>query len=268
VIGLAFTAFLFVSYSALLATSSPLWISYCFFNPNYVSHRLIRRPFCFFISRFAKLMDLAAILEVLILNPLACPPKICSYYGKSVARFTCSRLFFFGGKTWQLRSIKCSDQWRLFPFLVDTGGCAYNYPIISDPVLAYLGLDRAISAGSGDPKSVLEVPLPLITSPDPFRQNWDSPRALEIQSSGDLRFNMVGEGSANAINFIHTLIKAAPRSNADQILQVATRILEPLIEVTDEVKNCFLNEWKEMRRHMNSPDWDHAFDDNDLELKE
>jgi hypothetical protein len=151
---------------------------------------------------------------------------------------------------------------------VDTGGCPYNYPIISDPVLANLGLNRVISAGNGAPRSTLEVPLPLVLSPDPFRQNWGSPCALEIKSSGDLRFNMVGEESAMAINFIDGHLDANPDLNEDQILSKVISNVARFIQVSENVRNRLRIELKEMRRHINSPDWDHDFDENDLELKE
>jgi hypothetical protein len=213
-------------------------------------------------------MDLATLLDILIRNPSTCPARMCSLYGKNVARFTCSRIFDFGDKAWQMRSIRSSSgQWKLFPFIVDTAGCPYNYPIISGPVLANLGLDRTISPGN-NPMDALEVRLPLSISPDPFRQTWDSPRALEIRSSGDLRFNMVGGENAQAILYIYGHLRFHPDPNEAQIRQMVTSIMGPLMEVTEEVKTCFQNELKEMRRHLSSPDWDHAFDENDLELKD
>lgn len=97
-------------------------------------------------------------LSVLFLNPAICPPPDNPFYGARTRGFVTSRIVLFGEKLWQLRSIYAPGQgWFVFPFILNSGGSPWNEPILSDPVLEHLKLDRSLDNDKGIP----EIPQPL-----------------------------------------------------------------------------------------------------------
>jgi hypothetical protein len=126
------------------------------------------------------------------------------------------KVFCFGERSWQHRRIYDvkSGRWSMFPFILDSGGCSHNTPIISDPVLRRLGLDRVI----GVPNQ-LQVPLPLCQNVDPFVQNWDHKRQHSLIRPDDLRFNTIGSTSAVVSELINFMANSK-YNNAGQILTI------------------------------------------------
>jgi hypothetical protein len=156
-------------------------------------------------------MDIAEKFSILVTNKrMWCPMN--PLYGAEVPRFVTSKIFTFGNKRWQLRSIqnKGTDKWHVFPFLIDTCGCEWNTPIISDPVLRFLGYDRESARDSADPSSKLVVPQPLKIAGNPFKQDWGS--RGEFVAANNLIFNMIGSQNAVAVELIEGIIGANPQT--------------------------------------------------------
>jgi hypothetical protein len=129
-----------------------------------------------------------------------------------------SKVFSFGGKSWQIRSIKDkkNGKWHIFPFLVDSGGCGWDTPIISDPVLKFLNFDRDKERDSGNPAANLLVPLPLRDSSNPFAQDWGV--RGHIIDPNNLIFNMVGSESAYALELIEHSFRIKPDAAYHEVL--------------------------------------------------
>jgi hypothetical protein len=152
-------------------------------------------------------------LSVLFMNPLFCPPQN-PYYGAKCTGFVTSRVFTFGEKLWQLRSIHVPGKgWYLFPFILNTGGSPWNLPIISDPVLHHLNLNRCVDSEKGIPF----IPQPLGKITRPLQFEWNEQRTLSIPSN-DLRFNLFGGNLAYCIGCIYKEFIAFPE---EQVIQGA-----------------------------------------------
>jgi hypothetical protein len=177
------------------------------------------------VSFFAdKDMEISRKFEILFLSPnLLCPRN--PRYGSRVNRFVVSKLFGFGGRYWQLRTVQTprNGHYVLLPFFIDPQGSHYNRPIFSDASLSFLGFqaaDRAILSGVDRPNQHLRVPLPLGLAQNPFSSQWGSDREREIRPD-DLRFNLIGSENASAIMWLHHAVRHQP--NDEQVLQVVLR---------------------------------------------
>jgi hypothetical protein len=160
-------------------------------------------------------MNLAEKLSILVINQSMWCPKN-PRYGARVMRFVSSKIFLFGGKSWQIRSIRDkTGKWYIFPFLIDSGGCCWNTPIISDPVLKFLNLDRDKERDSQHPDTNLLVPLPLQHSPNPFAQDWGI--RGQIITPDNLIFNMIGSESACILELIEHSFRMKPDATYQEV---------------------------------------------------
>jgi hypothetical protein len=169
-------------------------------------------------------MEISRKFETLFLSPnLLCPRN--PRYGSRVNRFVVSKLFGFGGRYWQLRTVQTphNGHYVLLPFLIDPQGSDYSQPIFSDASLSFLGfhaVDQAILCGVDHPNQHLHVPLPLGLAQNPFSSQWGSDREREIQPD-DLRFNLIGSENASAIMWLHHAVRH--QQNDEQVLQAVLR---------------------------------------------
>jgi hypothetical protein len=144
------------------------------------------------------------------------PDAICPdnpLYGAVVTRNVCSSIFSFHAKLWQLRSIyiSSSNEWRLFPFILNTGGVPWNYPILCDRTIAMCGLDPTNYRRSLDASyQLVTVPQPFKPIRAPLSTNWDDDRVEKARKKGpefdpvlNPRFNMLGGEVVLAIGAIH-----------------------------------------------------------------
>ena len=113
-------------------------------------------------------------LDVLLFNPQLKPP-IGKFYLHETTSFYASRIHFFKGKNWQLRSLKDGDgRFFIMPIIVNTGGSAYNRPIISHVLLKHFipQFDRAIWWEKST-KNKIHLPTPLGDDFNLGAQGWD-----------------------------------------------------------------------------------------------
>jgi hypothetical protein len=151
-------------------------------------------------------MSVGTRLSILFLNPKMCAPQNNPFYGAQVKSFVSSNIFKFGEKSWQLRSIWMPEKgWILIPFILNSGGSPWNEPILSDPVLKHLGLDRSIDMD----KQIPFIPQPLGKIRFPLQFQWNEKRNLSIPQN-DLRFNLLGGSLAECISTIHTNLDDIP----------------------------------------------------------
>src|SRR5688572_21327923 len=100
-------------------------------------------------------------LRVLLMNSSFAPP-VNRLYGAKVKGFVVSKVHYFGGKPWQIRSIQVNgNDWHIIPFILNSGGVGENQAIISDPVLKHLGIDRCSVDVNTNHENVLLLPQPL-----------------------------------------------------------------------------------------------------------
>mmetsp|Transcript_61750 Transcript_61750/g.147318 ORF Transcript_61750/g.147318 Transcript_61750/m.147318 type:complete len:267 (+) Transcript_61750:249-1049(+) len=148
-------------------------------------------------------------LDVLFMSPhLVCPPN--KQYGQLLSDFYCSRIHKFGdvndGKLWQIRCLKKEEKYYAFPIILNTGGTAYNKPILADPVLARLGVTRGSTMERVALQQGLVFPTPLGDEIDPMHQDWDSERKKEITNDENgMRYNLVGHSLAQIIVALNEL---------------------------------------------------------------
>jgi hypothetical protein len=151
------------------------------------------------LKKFSSNQVVGTCLSVLFLNPRICPPPGNPYYGARTREFVTSRIVTFGEKLWQLRSIHIPNNgWFVFPFILNSGGSPWNEPILSDPVLRYLKLDRSLDFEKGIP----EIPQPLGVIQRPLNYEWNEKRKFTI-AENDLRFNLFGGKLVTCISTIH-----------------------------------------------------------------
>ena len=141
-------------------------------------------------------------LDVLLLSPHLCPP-LNTLYGARSNGFVLSRIHRFNGKLWQLRSVCVHGrEYRVLPFVINTGGSSWDTPILGDPALALLGIGRD-DAGVLDRAhdDVVELPNPVGRIRHPLSVEWDRQRTEKGLLSGtyDVRMNLVGHELAAAI---------------------------------------------------------------------
>jgi hypothetical protein len=99
------------------------------------------------------------------LGKILCVLKMTNMVPSSI-RFMCLR--FSLGKDWQIRSVLIDNStWRIFPFIVNTGGALWNLPIISEGVTTLCGIDRSVMDLDRDHSARFYMPVPLgrITRP-------------------------------------------------------------------------------------------------------
>ena len=150
-------------------------------------------------------------VEVLFLNPSLCCPDHQDY-GKECNEFFASTIFRFSGKLWQLRTVikkdaeKKKDKYFLFPFVINTGGSAWNRPIMSDEALQCM--DKAFSRTAPErAKCGIVMPTPLGDMIDPTQQVWDDDRkANTAYTKCPVKYNLVGHELAGAIDVINALV--------------------------------------------------------------
>jgi hypothetical protein len=142
-------------------------------------------------------MDLLSKLQLVLADPRSKPPDH-PMYGQAVKKFTVSKIFSFNGKPWQLRSIRIKGIWRIFPFIIDSGGPQNRLPIISEPILKKFHLERERDNQAGR----IAVPSPFGYSQAPLTGTWGDSRAAVIQAH-DMKFNAFGSDEARAIDYVN-----------------------------------------------------------------
>jgi hypothetical protein len=183
-------------------------------------------------------MELLSKLELVLSNPRSCAP-VSSLYGKRVSKFTVSRIFYFNGKPWQLRSIKIQGIWRIFPFIIDTGGPEDRLPIISAPILNRYHLDNK-------PEKIA-IPSPFGYSQAPLTGTWGDNRVSKIQMT-DLRFNAFGNREASAIFLINYYVlthhpKARTLADLQQLFPNSVDLNVASQEIDAQEENLDCDEW-------------------------
>ena len=116
-------------------------------------------------------------LDVLLLSPQLRPP-ISQLYLREATGFYASRIHYFKGKNWQIRSLKDGRGcFFIVPVIINTGSSAYNRPIISDVLLRHFipKFDRAIS-GEKSTKGKIHLPTPLGDDFNLGAQGWNDAR--------------------------------------------------------------------------------------------
>ncbi|CAK9028604.1 Sulfhydryl oxidase 1 (Quiescin-sulfhydryl oxidase 1) (OsQSOX1) [Durusdinium trenchii] len=142
-------------------------------------------------------------LDVLLLSPHLRPP-ISQLYLREATGFYASRIHYFKGKNWQIRSLKDGPGcFFIVPVIVNTGGSAYNRPIISDVLLKHFipKFDRAIW-GEKSTKGKIHLPTPLGDDFNLGAQGWNDAREKELDNMAKeeaIMYNLVGHELANVI---------------------------------------------------------------------
>ena len=116
-------------------------------------------------------------LDVLLLSPHLRPP-ISQLYLREATGFYASRIHYFKGKNWQVRTLKDGHGcFFIVPVIVNTGGSPYNRPIISDVLLKHFmpKFDRAIW-GEKSTKGKIHLPTPLGDDFNLAAQGWNDAR--------------------------------------------------------------------------------------------
>ena len=119
-------------------------------------------------------------LDVLLLTPHL-RPQASKLYLREMNAFYCSRIHFFRGKNWQLRSVKDKNgRFFVAPVIINTGGSAYNRPIFSDVLLKRFvpSFDRSIWCEKHS-RGIIHFPTPLGDDFNLFAQGWDDVRVKD-----------------------------------------------------------------------------------------
>lgn len=145
--------------------------------------------------------QVSTTLETLILSPhLMCPQN--EKYGCEVSCNLVSPIHFFGGKHWQLRSVKVRGKWYLLPFVITSGGTPSDKPIVCDGVLAHFHIDKT-TLDQDQPYSGLFDLVHPFTIKRPLCQEWDEVHKRSMLAKGynplDMRFNLIGSEAAGCI---------------------------------------------------------------------
>ncbi|CAE7429017.1 BTU1, partial [Symbiodinium necroappetens] len=146
-------------------------------------------------------------LDVLFLNSLLHPPANNRYLAE-VSQFYVSRIHTFGGKCWQLRTLRSSSGTRhIVPIIVSTGGSAYNMPIFNERVRSLFLPDYNKRKGmKGDWRGrrttdAVQFPTPLGDGISIASGEWDTERAEEIYTREEgVIYNLVGHELAKVID--------------------------------------------------------------------
>ncbi|CAE7265847.1 unnamed protein product [Symbiodinium sp. CCMP2456] len=108
------------------------------------------------------------------------------------------------GKNWQLRSLKDGHGcFFIVPVIVNTGGSAYNRPIVSDILLKHFipKFDRAIW-GEKSTKGKIHLPTPLGDNFNLGAQGWNDAREKELHNMAKeeaIMYNLIGHELADVI---------------------------------------------------------------------
>ena len=164
-------------------------------------------------------------LDVLLLNAHLCPP-VNALYGTTSPQFVLSRIHHFGGKLWQLRSVRVWGQacYHVLPFVINTGGSSWDTPIIGDPALRTLGIGRddvrvvtrqslRVCNHCLSPDrvhdDVFELPNPIGRIRQPLALEWDRQRTDNGLRMGtyDERMNLIGHELAECIVCANMVVK-------------------------------------------------------------
>ena len=70
-------------------------------------------------------------LDVRFLNHSLRPP-LNELYLKETKAFYASKIHFFNGNNWQLRTLIANGKHYIVPIIVNTGGIAFNRPVFAD----------------------------------------------------------------------------------------------------------------------------------------
>ena len=119
-------------------------------------------------------------LDVLLLTPHL-RPEASKLYLREMNAFYCSRIHYFRGKNWQLRSVKDKNgRFFVAPVIINTGGSAYNRPIFSDVLLKRFipSFDRSIWFAKHS-RGIIHFPTPLGDDFNLFAQGWDNVRVKD-----------------------------------------------------------------------------------------
>eukprot|EP00434_Breviolum_minutum_P034927 symbB.v1.2.030917.t1/scaffold3532.1/size54609/3 len=142
-------------------------------------------------------------LDVLLLTPHL-RPKASKLYLREMNAFYCSRIHYFRGKNWQLRSVKDKNgRFFVAPVIINTGGSAYNRPIFSDVLLKRFipSFDRSIWCEKHS-RGIIHFPTPLGDDFNLFAQGWDDVRVKEFDGRPEeetVMYNLVGHELADLI---------------------------------------------------------------------
>ncbi|CAE7343171.1 unnamed protein product [Symbiodinium microadriaticum] len=142
-------------------------------------------------------------LDVLLLSPYLRPP-ISQLYLREATGFYASRVHYFMGNNWQLRSLKDGHGcFFIVPVIINTGGSAYNRPIISDILLKHFipKFDRAIW-GEKSTKGKIHLPTPLGDNFNLGAQGWNDAREKELDNMAKeeaIMYNLIGHELADVI---------------------------------------------------------------------
>ncbi|CAE7473940.1 unnamed protein product, partial [Symbiodinium microadriaticum] len=143
-------------------------------------------------------------LDVLLLSPHLLRPPISQLYLRETTGFYASRVHYFKGKNWQLRSLKDGHGcFFIVPVIVNTGGSAYNRPIISDILLKHFipKFNRAIW-GEKSTKGKIHFPTPLGDNFNLGAQGWNDAREKELDNMAKeeaIMYNLIGHELADVI---------------------------------------------------------------------
>jgi len=156
-----------------------------------------------------------AYLHTLFSSPEIVPPRQVEY-GKEVCEFVVSKIFKFGDKLWQLRSICISGRWFLYPFVFSplAAGTVWNRPIICDAVIEkHFGKPRSVLAIDEDHSNLLLLPQPLAKITRPLVADWyyghkEVLRRTYPQYQHDCRFNLLGGTLSQCIICVEFLLRA------------------------------------------------------------
>lgn len=151
-------------------------------------------------------------LDVLLLNPCLCPP-LNAAYGARTSGFVLSHVHRFGGKPWQLRSVRVRGQaYHIVPFVVNSGGSSWDTPIVGDATLARLGIARdesgVLDRAHDD---VFELPNPVGRIRRPLVLEWDQRHTEE-----DVRMNLVGHELALMIATVDKFARCVKTGRLDR----------------------------------------------------
>lgn len=150
-------------------------------------------------------------LEMLMLSPSFLPPKNPKY-GCTVKEFVVSKIHSFGGKSWQLRAVQVHQQeWKLLPFVVNTGGSPALAPIIGSPAMQALGFNFDRDAAALQHRHDHLFLLPAILGPikTPLATDWSHDRIPcgLIRETYDIRANLLGSELARSIIDSNAFVK-------------------------------------------------------------
>ncbi|CAE7593524.1 PKD2, partial [Symbiodinium necroappetens] len=178
-------------------------------------------------------------LDVLFLNHSLRPP-LNELYLKETKAFYASKIHFFNGKHWQLRTLTANEKHYIVPILVNTGGIAYNRPIFADFVQMHFLPNYQRSMWHGHTKRHVQIPTPLGDGMS-IDQVWPGGGGNRFGTEEELRkpssiaFNLVGHELAEVIvecnGLVGNLESMTERGRPREYLQ---EVRQDMIQATAE----------------------------------